>query len=64
MWFCQSLKYSGKKRNTKKQGNGKNLFYQRMERSLALEANIGDTWAYYWKFILTQEGQAQADIVK
>jgi pre-mRNA-processing factor 6 len=27
-----------------------------MERSLALDANIGDTWAYYWKFILTQEG--------
>ena len=35
----------------KKQENGNfNIF--RIERSLALDPNIGDSWAFYWKFVL------------
>jgi len=35
-----------------------------MERALALDPQIGDTWAFYWTFIFEQDGEAPADLIK
>jgi len=51
MLFYPSPKSFGKRKNMIRPENGI-IKIIRMERSLALDANIGDSWAYYWKFVL------------
>ena len=36
----------------------------RLERALALDPNIGDTWAFYWAYTKQNEGDSAADLVK
>lgn len=35
-----------------------------LERSLALDPNIGDTWAFYWTFVYEQDGEEPANVIK